>query len=218
MEKVTVGPRRQLEIDLCRRCGGIWLEKGEIQGLRAHKTGNTREQIVSRPRVQRVHCHECLGLMDRQADKCPECGWANVLDCPDCAGPMRMASHGGLRLDICQTCQGVWFDHDELESIWSPSFDRALEKRNLTRTEAVVGVADVGGDVLLNTLFFAPDLVYYGASAVGHVLSSSASAISHLPDAVGAAPEVAGGAIEAIGEATGKVFEVIVEIIAGIFG
>src|SRR5262245_62014779 len=59
MEKVMVGSSQQLEIDLCRRCGGIWLEKGEVQGLREQQAGDIRQQIAASPRVQLIYCHEC---------------------------------------------------------------------------------------------------------------------------------------------------------------
>jgi Zn-finger nucleic acid-binding protein len=36
--------------------------------------------------------------------------------CPSCTGAMSEESHGGVRLDLCNVCFGVWFDGGELES------------------------------------------------------------------------------------------------------
>ena len=42
MHKVTVGEERTVEVDLCGRCGGIWLEQGEVQALRANPYRDAR--------------------------------------------------------------------------------------------------------------------------------------------------------------------------------
>ena len=36
--------------------------------------------------------------------------------CPSCSGAMSEESHGGVRLDLCSVCFGVWFDGGELEA------------------------------------------------------------------------------------------------------
>src|SRR5690606_13964118 len=141
------------------------------------------------------------------------------LECPACARPMSTETHAGLRLDVCRECRGVWFDHHELAEIWKESFDSSIRRRGRKDGvgTAVATGADVAGEVLLNSLFFAPDLVFYGARAAGAAAGAAAEVVSNLPGAIGAAPEVAAAAVEAAGEAAGSVFRVIVEIISGIF-
>ncbi len=217
MEKVTVEASEKLEVDQCGRCGGIWLEYGEVQRLRAAPRSELWKQIEPRPVAFRIRCHDCHAPLERAAEKCPACGWVNLLDCPCCDRPMHVQSHMGLRLDLCRDCKGVWFDHHELKAIWSASFDRALQKRGISRSDALTGAGDGVGDLLLDTLFYAPDLVYYGARAAGHVVSASAEAVSQLPGAIASAPEAASAVYEAVGEGAGSVFETIVEIIGGVF-
>src|SRR5690606_22508776 len=135
---------------------------------------------------------------------------------PACDRPMLAESHAGLRLDVCRDCKGVWFDHHELAEIWKESFDSSLRSRGRERGAAVAVGGDVAGEVLLNSLFFAPDLLFYGAHAAGRAALASAELAANLPGAVGAAPELAVAAVEAAGEAAGSVFEVVVNIIAGI--
>ena len=36
--------------------------------------------------------------------------------CPCCSAEMSEESHGGVRLDLCGVCFGVWFDGGELEA------------------------------------------------------------------------------------------------------
>jgi len=35
--------------------------------------------------------------------------------CPSCSGEMSEGNRGGVKLDLCQVCFGVWFDGGELE-------------------------------------------------------------------------------------------------------
>jgi hypothetical protein len=130
---------------------------------------------------------------------------------------MKVVWHESLRLDVCGDCKGVWFDHHELESLWSPRFDLALARRHLSRRDTGMTKGEVGSEILFNTLFFAPDLLYYGAAGIGQVASGAGSLITNAPEIIGATPEVAAGVVDAVGETAGGVFEAIMEIISGIF-
>jgi Zn-finger nucleic acid-binding protein len=218
LEKVRVGPHRTLEVDHCRRCGGTWFEHGEVQRLRELPSGEVWKHVERGDAASRMLCHDCHAPLDRAAERCPACGWSNVLDCPECARPMKGEPYAGLRLDVCRDCRGVWFDRHELQAIWTTSFDQSLRRRKLSPGGALAGTADAGGEVLFHALFFAPDLVYYGARAAGHAAAASADAVSHLPGALAATPEAASAAFEAVGDAAGGVFEAIAEIIGGLFG
>jgi len=121
---------------------------------------------------------------------------------------MRQASHDMLTLDVCKRCKGVWFDHHELEAIWKLERDKLIARREGSK---LARAAEDGSEVLFETLIWAPDLVFYGAHAAGHVVAATAQGLSH-------APEVLAGAADVVGEAASSVFEVIVEIVAGIFG
>ncbi len=217
MEKLAIGPGGALQIDRCRRCGGVWLEHGEVQQLRALKQTELLNRVEQRPFAFRMHCHDCHAPMERAEEACPVCGWTNRLDCPACERPMRVESHAGLRLDLCRECKGVWFDHHELKAIWGASFDRALRKQPLLQSDTAGVVGEGAGQLLFETLFYAPDLVYYGARAAGHAAIASAEMASRLPEAMVATPEAASTVFEAAGEAAGSVFEVVVEILGGIF-
>ncbi len=217
MEKVAVGPGGALTLDHCRRCGGAWLEHGEVQQLRAAGAADLWRQVEKRGDRFRMRCHDCHAPLERAEEKCPACGWTNTLACPGCDTPMRVESHAGLRLDVCRGCRGVWFDHHELEAIWGASFDHALQRRRLSAGGTLAAVGDGAGDVLLHTLFFSPDLLYYGVRGAGHAVAASAELVAHVPGALAAAPGAASTVFEVAGEAAGAVFEAIVSIIAGIF-
>ncbi len=199
---------RSLLLDYCPRCGGVWFELGEVQSLRTHAQDSFWSSVAPRADQFRMPCHSCQAMIDRNADKCPACGWSNRIDCPTCGRKLAPQVHEGLRLDVCNNCKGVWFDHIELDAIWKSALNANVARATKSSRGAVA--AGVGGEVLVNTLFFAPDVLFVGAHAAGMVLETGAGALMH-------APEVVGGAAEAIGGAAASVFESVLEIISGIF-
>lgn len=217
MDKVALGPGGALTVDYCRRCGGAWLEHGEVQGLRRLAAGELWKRVEKRHYRFLMRCHDCHGPLERAEERCPACGWVVALDCPGCARPLQAESHAGLRLDVCRDCKGVWFDHHELEAIWGAGLDQALRNRRISRGATLGPVGSGPGEVLVETLFYAPELAFHGARAAGHVLAASAEALAHVPAAVAATPEAAATAFELVGDAAGAVFEVVVSIVGGIF-
>ena len=199
---------RSLVLDYCPRCGGVWFELGEVQALRAHGSTSFWSSIARRSEEFRMPCHNCQAMIDRDADTCPACGWSNRLDCPTCGRKLESQMHDGLRLDACKNCKGVWFDHHELEAIWKSALNANAVR--VTKPSRRGVAADATTDVLAHTLFFAPDVLFYGAHAAGMALETGAGALMNTP-------EVVGGAAEAVGEAAASTFDAVLEIISGLF-
>lgn len=221
MQKVRVGQGGELVLDYCDRCGGVWFEAGEVQVLRARRPAALWARVPQRDDVSPARCHSCHAHIDPDAERCPACGQAVQLHCPECDQPMERARHADLTLDVCKRCKGVWFDHHELAAIWTLERGRARERR---KEPAVSAGSDgaratelAGADALADALLFMPDVVFYGAHAAGHVLSGAAEALAHAPSALGDVAEAAGGLAGVIGDAAASVFEALVEIVGGIF-
>jgi len=194
MDKAQVKGRTGiLTLDHCSRCGGIWFERGEVQQLASRDPAALWAEVAPRADIPRPPCHNCQLPLDRDAEKCEACGNANILDCPSCDQAMKRHAVNGLLLDVCERCQGVWFDHKELSAVWKLSIDAAYAKRRNPRAGEALAV---GGDVLLNTMFWAPGLVVDGAIGAAQL--------------GGAALEVAGGAAEGV-------FEAILSFIGSLF-
>ncbi|WP_419857470.1 zf-TFIIB domain-containing protein [Candidatus Palauibacter irciniicola] len=207
MEKTSLGAGAgdaagPLTLDHCGRCGGMWFEFGEVQRLRSERPESLWARIPAREERHRAQCHACRAFVDRDAPKCAACGAKTRLNCPACDTRMLQVRQSSLTLDVCKRCKGVWFDHHELEAIWEMERDRLVARRG--RDGAVARTADTGADVLFETLFWAPDLVFVGAHVAGH--------------AVAAAAEAAPAALDTVGDAAASVFEAILEIVGGIFG
>jgi Zn-finger nucleic acid-binding protein len=211
LDKTRVGPRGELILDSCRRCGGIWFELGEVQRLKRHRPHALWDRVQLRHDTFRMQCHGCHAPMDRNAPSCPACDWRNTIDCPVCARAMESQVHEGLRLDVCRACKGVWFDHVELTAIWSLTLGatRRVGSEGTTRSGAMTAAGD-GAVVLLDALTYSPGLILYGAQAAGYAVSVSADALAN-------APEAAAGLVGAAGDAAAGVFEAILDIISGLF-
>jgi hypothetical protein len=170
----------------------VWFEKGEVQQLAATKPADLWARIAPRDTIPKPPCHGCGAPLDRDAEKCAVCGRSNQISCPSCDQTMERREFNGLILDVCKHCHGVWFDHKELAAIWTLNLAAMNARRSGKGGEALA----VGGDVLLNAMFWTPGLVVDGAVGLAHV--------------GGAAFEMAGGAAESI-------FDVIVSLISSIF-
>ena len=80
-----------VEIDRCGSCSGIYLDKGELMTL----TGN-------RPLHHLTTKH--LGIDS-----------GSELLCPSCGSIMDDEHPGGVEIDVCLLCNGVWLDKKELD-------------------------------------------------------------------------------------------------------
>ncbi|CAN5800848.1 hypothetical protein BH23GEM9_BH23GEM9_16460 [soil metagenome] len=193
-------------LDHCRRCGGLWLQAGEVQRLRGCGPTVLSQYIASDRTAVVSICHSCHVPLARDASACAACGADNTLDCPECLRPMAAETHDGVRLDVCRHCRAVWFDRHELETIWRFELAAATERRLTAGGNA----AEEGSVTVLEVLVWSPDLL--GAGVYGAANLGQAAAV-----AAGQAPEAAAAAVEVAAEAAGGVFEAVLGIIGGIF-
>ena len=97
MVKNQCGPG--LEVDRCPRCGGIWLdndEMGRIAELGSFYISNLDQPGETEPEKN----------PDR---KCPKCKIDLVMQYEE--------KLGGVELDHCPKCGGIWCDHGELQEV-----------------------------------------------------------------------------------------------------
>jgi Zn-finger nucleic acid-binding protein len=202
MEKARIGAARELELDYCRRCGGVWFELGEVQHLRRHQPDALWNHVPPERPASRTLCHSCQAPLERDADDCLSCGSRNTIDCPVCQRPLEPQMYQNIRLDVCRSCRGVWFDHAELSAIWKLSVDTTVSRRG---NVGLPTNADIPGLIVLDALMYTPDVLFYGARAAGYAVSGVTEVVANS------------GIVEGVGEAAGSVFEAIIEIISGLF-
>jgi Zn-finger nucleic acid-binding protein len=89
-----------LEVDLCPKCGGLWLDRGEIS-----RAARLPEKELSRLR----------SLLAGQSGP-PPVPTEAVAPCPACPGKLSERLLGSVHVDTCDSCQGLFLDKGELES------------------------------------------------------------------------------------------------------
>jgi len=94
-EVETFGPN--IIIDVCPKCNGIWLDKGELGKLLKDK--NLSNYLTKH-----------IGTKSRSPMICPRCG--NTMD---------IEKADDVEVDVCLTCGGVWLDSGELEELKAKS-------------------------------------------------------------------------------------------------
>jgi Zn-finger nucleic acid-binding protein len=80
-------------IDLCPKCGGIWLDQGELNKL-------LRDRKLSN------YLTKHIGTQSKSKLVCPRCGWL-----------MDIETAEDVAVDVCLKCGGVWLDCGELEKL-----------------------------------------------------------------------------------------------------
>lgn len=90
-----------VEVDLCPACGGLWLDRGELERLNKG----------ARPEVDRLR--KTL-VEDRQlalaSSDLPTA-------CPACPGKLREVVVAPIKIDFCAKCGGLWLDRGELDAV-----------------------------------------------------------------------------------------------------
>ncbi len=97
MQKIRCGP--DLEVDRCRRCGGIWLDCGEFEKLielGSFYVDNLEAPAEAEPEINPERlCPKCrVRLKVMRYDKMPE-----------------------VEVDVCPKCGGLWCDAGELKAV-----------------------------------------------------------------------------------------------------
>jgi Zn-finger nucleic acid-binding protein len=81
-------PAGRVELDRCSFCRGLWFDGGEL------------EQVLGK----KVSPQPAPGLQTNR-------------HCPPCKTPMAPAELGGLRVEVCGTCHGIFLDEGELVAL-----------------------------------------------------------------------------------------------------
>src|SRR3954447_14864205 len=86
-----------VEVDVCRQCGGIWLDRGEIAAVAAY-----RDTVLDELRTINKVGAASVATKSKK------------LRCPACPGTLEEKVVGAVRVDFCPKCQGFHLDRGEL--------------------------------------------------------------------------------------------------------
>ncbi len=95
---------RDIEVDYCHQCRGLWLDAGELEALMKRTGASANDPVLQ---FQHHHGKEPRGKKRL---------------CPRCDRPLReitVDDRAGLALtlDKCPRGHGLWFDADELKQL-----------------------------------------------------------------------------------------------------
>ncbi len=86
-------------VEVCDECGGIWLNKGELNKI-AHPISGDIEFCS----------HETSGKKSPSGLECPVCKGVQLVRA-------NFIEFSDIMLDVCLECHGIWLDKGELEAI-----------------------------------------------------------------------------------------------------
>lgn len=98
---------REIEVDQCLSCNGIWFDQNELQQYLSEKL-----IILDSPPIEKYETY------NKKAGLCPRCQ-TEMAKKPS-------PKDKSIIMDICEKCNGVWLDGSELDK---------LEGKNLTFIE-----------------------------------------------------------------------------------
>ena len=124
-----LGDHKSVVSDICPKCQGVWLDKGELDSLSSGGEGLLFEVVSSAPKN---------------------------LKCPRCQKELESVSPEGAKeiiIDRCSSCNRFWLDKGELDQVrdFSVELDEKFT-RGLNTTLAII--AFVYGMVLILSFFF----------------------------------------------------------------
>ncbi|KZZ43184.1 MAG: rhomboid family intramembrane serine protease [Saccharospirillaceae bacterium] len=102
------------ELDICRRCGGAWFEKGELNSLLS-TVDNGEDDADFEQFLGKRH--------GRTEHLCPTC--------PEHLHKYQLLTDFDVDVELCVACDGVWVEHADLEKVeHSPRIRTALDELN----------------------------------------------------------------------------------------
>jgi Zn-finger nucleic acid-binding protein len=102
--------KTSLELDSCPNCLGIWFDAGELQTF--YKSSELLQRFAPVGGGSLHHTYEIS---------------ASARRCPRCRKGMERPLVGGISVDVCRACRGIWFDDGELQKVTKIYKERGLK-------------------------------------------------------------------------------------------
>jgi Zn-finger nucleic acid-binding protein len=97
-----------IEVDECSACGGMWLDKGELEAIQKNADNDYRQQLGSIPNDVGASIQ-----VTEQLDEAP-------IHCPKCDAEMETREYAYCSQIIVDTCPngcGIWLDKGEIQAL-----------------------------------------------------------------------------------------------------
>ncbi len=111
---------KDIELDACNRCGGLWFEKHSLDKILLPHTKDDKNSMYSPSIIENLGAYK----------------GHTTSNCPDCHIPMNryeLAQGSGLDISVCAQCYGIWLEKEKIAHAKAfyeiPSVKTALEKK-----------------------------------------------------------------------------------------
>jgi Zn-finger nucleic acid-binding protein len=221
LRAVPTGEQFKVPLWRCDGCHGAWATR---EGVALSKRNFAPSHYVMVESSARQKCRACGNPLESGATRCRTCSAGQRVACPSCTAFMSIVDLGGVTLDVCRTCSGVWFDRGELGTVVKRHLRRLNHHFESPNTD-LTPMRTTGVEIAANVLS-SPDLVVLGVDVGVRAAHAAGEAVLHVTSAAGAsgvveaasaAGEVALGAGEAVGEVASAAGEAVLEVLGGIF-
>ena len=105
----------EVEVDLCPKCGGLWLDRGEIT------------ELASVPETELEELR--TALTGRSGP--PPIPSETQQHCPACPGLLKEVVLGPVRVDYCPLCHGIFLDRGELDQAVAAVREKGIGTRQV---------------------------------------------------------------------------------------
>ena len=117
-------------VDICRRCRGVWLDKGELEAIEETVERDYAEELAAIPDMVGSAFHAAF---EKESA---------ALTCPRCRVEMERKEYAycsQVLIDACPRCGGVWLDKGELEAL-EIFYERSRKKAGPARRMFLKGL------------------------------------------------------------------------------
>jgi Zn-finger nucleic acid-binding protein len=114
----------QLEVDSCPQCLGVWFDGGELETF--YQSPELVKRFTPIGGAALHHTYEISSTARR---------------CPRCRKGMERPLVGGIDIDVCRECRGIWFDYGELQKVTQIYKTRGLKGDDMVAQQVRKGVA-----------------------------------------------------------------------------
>lgn len=115
-----------MQKDVCPRCGGVFLDPGELDALDDSVWTNVEDLPMDLADPPELGTPGYRDPAAETAAACPRC----ARDEPMRMGRYAMRDNGSITLDRCDRCRGIWLDEGALD--WIRTYVGELDTRLLT--------------------------------------------------------------------------------------
>jgi Zn-finger nucleic acid-binding protein len=97
-----------IRVDACPACGGMWLDRGELEAIQESKERDYSEELARMPNLG----YNAYKLAQQKVGR--------TLQCPKCNIEMEAREYARcsqVMIDVCPKCHGIWLDKGEIEAL-----------------------------------------------------------------------------------------------------